>query len=184
MRRHDADCPSDQLCVGIALPPCDGDKVRLPLRVALGSVARWQSPLSIPHVVSAMPSEWRDAATCLHDAALHADVPLQIYGSAALQAITGLSYLHPTSDLDVLMLPSTSQQLDDCVRLFITFEKTLPLDGEIVFASGHAVAAKEWCNAVPQPSDYRVLAKHATGVALMRKDALMAVLDRQSCIPQ
>ena len=180
VRRHDVDCPSDQLCLGIALAPLEGVKTRLPFRVDHHAVDRHQVPLSIPQVLCALPPHWRDAATRLHEAAQQADVSVQVYGSAALQSITGLAYLHSASDLDILLTPSTIQQLDDCVRLFTAFSKELPLDGEIIFGAGYAVAAKEWCKAAHQEGGFRVLTKHATGVALMRKDAL---LECPLCMP-
>ena len=183
VRRHDIDCPSDQLCLGIALPPLDGVKARLPFRVALDAIDSVQTPLSIPEVLTALPDQWRDAASRLHGAAQMMEVDLKVYGSAALQAITGLTYLHPTSDLDLVLQPKSAQQLDNCVCLFKIFSSELPLDGEIIFGDGFAVAAKEWCNAAYKEDGFRVLVKHATGVALMRKDALLALLECSSCMP-
>lgn len=182
VRRRDADSVDDELCVGIALPPQDGNKVRLPYRVEFSAVAKYQPTLSLSEIVSGLPLSWRDAALQLHGSAQHAGLSVQVYGSAALQSITGLQYLHDASDLDLLLQPTTLQQLDDCVRLFFQFDQQLPLDGEIVFGTSAAVAAREWRNAAQQDGGFRVLAKQAAGVALMRKDALISLLDRQPCL--
>ena len=139
--------------------------------------------MSIPQILPALPPEWRDTAMRLHECAQQTNLEVGVYGSAALQSITGLAYLHAASDLDLLLHPSTCQQLDDCERLFTTFCHALPLDGEIIFGPSCAVAAREWCNATHHESQFRVLAKHATGVALMRKDALIGLLDHQPCMP-
>ncbi len=183
VRRRDADCPNDQLCLGIALPPLEGIKTRLPFRIDHRTVHRYQDPLSMAEVLSALPPRWRDAAMRLDLAAQRVGLLLQVFGSAALESITGMRYLHTASDLDILLTPTNIQQLDACVRLFTTFSKELPLDGEILFGKGYAVAAKEWCNATQQEDGFRVLTKHGTGVALMRKDALVALLERSSCMP-
>jgi phosphoribosyl-dephospho-CoA transferase len=172
VRRRDADCADDQLCLGIALPPMDGNKVRLPYRVKCSTIAQSQTALLLAEIVSALPLQWRDPALQLHMAAQMAGVSVQVYGSAALQSITGLTYLQP----------STMQHLDECIRLFQKFDQQLPLDGEIVFGTSAAVAAKEWCNTARQDGGFRVLAKLAAGVALMRKDALISLLDQQPCL--
>lgn len=182
VRRRDADCADDQLCLGIALAPRDGNKVRLPYRVTGSALAKSRPALPLSEIVSALPLQWRDAAKDLHVTARQAGVSVQAYGSAALQSITGLPYLHAASDLDLLLQPTTLQQLDDCVRLFLKFDQLLPLDGEIVFGAASAVAVREWCSAAHQDGSFRVLAKQAAGVALMRKDVLMSLLDGQPCL--
>ena len=183
VRRQDIDCSAELLCVGIALPPLEGVKVRLPFRVAHNTIDRTQTPLSMSQVITALPKLWQDPAAHLQQTALTMEVGLHVYGSAALQAITGLAYLHTTSDLDIVLQPTSTQQLDDCVRLFTQYSKELPLDGEIVFGTGYAVAAKEWCNAAGEEDNFRVLVKHANGVSLMRKDALLTLLECPSCMP-
>ena len=182
VRRRDSDCADGQVCVGIALPPVDGDKTRLPYRVSRSAVTQFQSALPLADIVAALPSTWRDAALNLHRAALQAGVPVRAYGSAALQSITGLPYLHADSDIDLLWRPASVPQLDDCVRLFNQFDRQLPLDGEILFGTTAAVAAREWCDAAQQGDAFRVLTKQAAGVALVRKDALISLLDGQPCL--
>ena len=183
VRRQEADCASDQLCVGIALPPQNGDKIRLPLRVAQNTVSRFCPPLFLSRIVPALPPHWRDAVMRLHEAAQLAGISVQVFGSAALQSLTGLTYLHAASDLDLLLQPSTPKQLEVCQRLFRAFETQLPLDGEIIFGAAAAVAIREWCNAAHQAGAFRVLVKQATGVALMRKEVLMPLLDCPICMP-
>ena len=181
VRRLDADCASDQLCVGIALPPLKGNKVRLPFRVAQNTVRRSRSPLLLSYIVPALPQPWRDAARCVYKTAQQSGVSARVFGSAALESITGLAYLHATSDIDLLLQPSTLQQLNDCVQLFHAFDRQLPLDGEIIFGATSAVAFREWCNAAHQNDAFRVLVKQSAGVAMMRKDALMSLLDCPTC---
>ena len=184
VRRQDAGCSSDQLCLGVALPPLlNGDKIRLPFRVAQSVIIRSRPPLLLSHIAPGLPQRWRDAAIRLYEAAQQSGNSVQVFGSAAMQSITGLAYLHAASDLDLLLQPSTLQQLADCVQLFRTFDQQLPLDGEIIFGATVAVALREWCNAADQEGGFRVLVKQAAGVALMQKDALISLLECPTCMP-
>lgn len=184
VRRQDADCSHDQLCLGMALPPTDGNKVRLPYRLSFSAVSKTRTPLALSEILPALPTTWRSSVRQMLAAAEQSGLSVQVFGSAALQSLTGLRYLHASSDLDLLLQPSTLHQLNECVRLFHQFDQQLPLDGEIVFGITAAVAAKEWCNAAQQDDGFRVLVKQAASVALMRKDALMSLLDCPTCITE
>ncbi|EGF32713.1 Phosphoribosyl-dephospho-CoA transferase [Oxalobacteraceae bacterium IMCC9480] len=171
VRRHEADCPTGQVCLGLALPPEpeSGIKHRLPLRIAIDEVTRSRPPLTLAEVRLVLPPAWQAALPA-------ATMPLAVFGSTALQAITGLPYLRETSDLDILLQPTTLAALTDGLALLTQVEALLPLDGEIVFPSGAAVAWKEWRAASAQGAAMRVLAKHDEGVMLVRVDALLASL--------
>ncbi|MEB0136785.1 malonate decarboxylase holo-[acyl-carrier-protein] synthase [Actimicrobium sp. CCC2.4] len=171
VRRHEVDCPTGQVCVGLALPPEpeSGIKYRLPLRIAINEVTRSRPPLTLAEVRFVLPPAWQAALPA-------AAMPLAVFGSAALQAITGLPYLRESSDLDILLQPTTPAALADGLALLTQVGTLLPLDGEIVFPSGAAVAWKEWRAASGQGAAMRVLAKHNEGVVLVRVDALLANL--------
>jgi phosphoribosyl-dephospho-CoA transferase len=94
------------------------------------------------------------------------------FGSLAMQALTGITYLTPTSDIDLLLHPRTVDDLDSGLALLQHHAATLPLDGEIVFPDGAAVSWKEWAAG----GDARVLVKHIDGVWLSRKAPLLAQL--------
>ncbi|MFA9219271.1 MAG: phosphoribosyl-dephospho-CoA transferase MdcG domain-containing protein, partial [Sphingomonadaceae bacterium] len=100
---------------------------------------------------------------------------LHTYGSCAMQALTGLSYLHPASDIDLLLYPADRQQLDAGLSLLATQAQSLPLDGEIIFPDGAAVAWKEWLQALANNS--RVLVKRLHTVQLAQPAALLAMLE-------
>ncbi|WP_344762290.1 malonate decarboxylase holo-[acyl-carrier-protein] synthase [Actimicrobium antarcticum] len=178
VRRQEADCPAGTLCAGLALPPdpVTATKHRLPLRVAGTTVTRVQTPVALSLVGEVVPAHWRPSLDRLQSDALACGLSLQVFGSAALQAITGLPYLRATSDLDVLVQPATPAQLDDALALLVRYSAVLPLDGEIVFPSGDAVSWKEWRNAAQQSVQSRVLVKRTDGVALVRMDVLLATL--------
>ena len=198
VRRSDADAGPDEVCLGIALPPDPhGKKVRIALRARTCDVARTASPLALAQVVMQMtghlsarlpaplpaplpallpallPDKWRENLSAL--AGDSAGLTIRMYGSAALQLVTGLAYVRPASDIDLLFYPATGTQLDCGVALLSQHAKGLPLDGEIVFPGGQAVAWKEWL--ATDAGNARVLVKHASGVRLASRDALLAALE-------
>ncbi|HVO88469.1 MAG TPA: malonate decarboxylase holo-[acyl-carrier-protein] synthase, partial [Casimicrobiaceae bacterium] len=95
---------------------------------------------------------------------------LRAYGSLAWQALSGLSYVNESSDLDVLAFASDTPALQ-CALLALRHAETIApmrVDGEIVFPGGNAVAWREWAAA-----SARVLVKHVRGVALCSRASLL-----------
>lgn len=178
-RRRDADAAADEACIGLALPPdAGGIKRRIALRVPAAGVAKTAPPLALAKALAllaeqaAAPAAWQPALAALRDDAVGLD--LRVYGSLALQALTGLSYLRAGSDIDLLLQPHSDQQLRAGLALFGRHAAALPLDGEIVFPRGEAVAWKEW--AAAQASGARVLVKEHNIVRLMPPELLAATL--------
>lgn len=173
-RRAQPGSAADQASLGLALPtdPHSGVKIRVALQVPAAQVARTAPPLLLRQVLAVLPAPWQAAAARLADAAL--GLTLRVYGSAALQVLTGQTYLRPASDLDLLFYPATAIELRAGLALLEKYARLLPLDGEIIFPHGHAVAWKEWCQA--ETSDARVLVKQPDTVHMMTRDALVATL--------
>ena len=186
VRRSDADAGPEEVCLGIALPPDpdSGKKVRIALRARTGDVARTAPPLALAQVVqmsgnlsalrpTLLPTEWRENLRAL--AGDSAGLTIRMYGSAALQLVTGQAYVRPVSDIDLLFYPATRPQLDHGVALLNQHARGLPLDGEIVFPDGQAVAWKEWL--ATDAGNARVLVKQASGVRLVSRAELLATLE-------
>lgn len=70
-------------------------------------------------------------------------IKFAVYGSLAWQALTGLAYVTPTSDLDVLVTVRSERELMESLDLMKGRAGNLPLDGEVIFPNGMAVAWKE-----------------------------------------
>ena len=85
----------------------------------------------------AQSSAWRALAATLPAA--------RVFGSYGWQCLTGLPYVHPRSDID-LLLPVDDPAAADAIAARLDAAATgLPrLDGELVFADGRAVAWREW----------------------------------------
>jgi phosphoribosyl-dephospho-CoA transferase len=177
VRRRDADAGADEVCLGIPLPPdpATGRKIRIPLRLHHGHIARCTAPLPLqpplpPHAASA-------ASAAIIAAAAASKLSLRIYGSYAMQALTGLCYVTPASDIDLLFYPTSVPQLEAGLALLATHAERLPLDGEIIFPDGSAVSWKEWLQAGASRS--MVLVKDSHAVRLQQPAVLLAMLERQ-----
>jgi phosphoribosyl-dephospho-CoA transferase len=170
VRRMDADAGDDEVCLGLPLPPDSaGVKVRIALRTRVADISRATPALSLRDATTV-----RDVAALCDDAGM---LPLRVFGSVAMQALTGLQYVLPTSDVDLLFHPASRLQLEEGVTLLARHAERLPLDGEIVFPGGAAVSWKEWQMAMTHPA--KVLVKDLQSVRLADTASLLATLEAQ-----
>lgn len=170
--RRTPDALPGTVCLGLALPPDAGRKLRIALQVNQNTVARVENALPLHAAAAAALAQWTaPLAALLADAG---SITLRAYGSLALQAVTGLTYLTESSDIDLLFKPASLHELDAGMQLLQTHAHHLPLDGEIVFPDGAAVAWKEWRDAAA--SGARVLVKDAVGVRLVSTASLRELL--------
>jgi phosphoribosyl-dephospho-CoA transferase len=163
------------VCLGLAAPPDPGSgaKLRLPLAIPARHIARHSAPLQLEAVKHAVPAGWQLPFARLRKAS--AGLDLRVFGSLALQALTGQAYLRESSDIDLLFRPRSTSELDAGTLLLASFLGELPLDGEIVFPSGQAVAWKEWFTA--RAHTERVLIKSQASVKLAPRAELRAELE-------
>ena len=173
VRRTDVDTAPDQLDLGLPLPPdaATGAKLRIALRASRKHVDRTAPPLALA-AASHTASPWREQLDQLHHEAGESD--LRVFGSRAMQALTGLPYVRPTSDIDLLFRPASQRQLHTVLALLARYAETLPLDGEIDFPGGRAVAWKEWLQA--RANGAKVLVKQLDRVSLQNTELLWEAL--------
>lgn len=173
VRRTDVDTAPHQLDLGLPLPPdaVTGNKLRIALRVSREHVDRSAKPLALA-AASHAAGPWRAQLDLLrHDAGA---CDLRLFGSLAMQAVTGLPYVRPTSDIDLVLRPASQRQLDSVLALLAHHAEALPLDGEIVFPGGRAVAWKEWLHA--RTNGAKVLVKQLDRVSLQNTALLWEAL--------
>jgi phosphoribosyl-dephospho-CoA transferase len=184
VRRAEADLPAGEVAIGFALPPRrgpgPGGKLRVGCRVELSDIGRRTRALPLVGALDAVPAQWRDGLSALEGEAAEAGLGLAVYGSVALEALTGQPYLTPKSDIDLLLRPLNRKQLMAGLELLARHAAALPLDGEVVFGDGRAVAWKELLAAFDSAPGTRVLAKGLERVALVALDELMATLEEQT----
>jgi phosphoribosyl-dephospho-CoA transferase len=155
----------------VPLPPdAAGVKVRVPLRVSSALVARATPAITLREALP-VSGDWHDKLAALCDAA----PTLRVFGSLAMQTLTGQQYVSPTSDVDLLFHPSSRSQLENVMSLLTTHAEHLPLDGELVFPDGAAVSWKEWRMAITHPA--KVMVKELHTVRLADTTSLLATLE-------
>ena len=183
VRRAEPAQLTGQVAVGIALPPGTpaGTGPRIGVIVEDGDIRRSSAPVMLEAVLAQAPAHWRAALLALHLEWSEALPPLQVYGSLAWQHLTGMQFLRESSDIDLLFAPADRHALAQGIRLLCAHAASLPLDGEIVFPGGVAVAWKEWHQATgtgrPAPSAM-VLTKAPANVALVSCISLLATLEQ------
>lgn len=184
VRRADHGLAPGLLSIGIALPPhrLDGAKIRIGCQVPASEVRRHLPPLRVAQAIGAAPEPWRPLLAALEQQVAALDgMAVRVYGSVALQALTGQAYLSATSDIDLLLQPATRAQLCASLGLLSFHATRLPLDGEILFPHGQAVSWKELAGTPGGAAGTRVLVKHAQGVSLSATDDLLATLKDTVC---
>jgi phosphoribosyl-dephospho-CoA transferase len=100
-----------------------------------------------------------------------------IFGSLAWEALSGETYRHAASDIDIICDVATPAQFEVALAALQQAAAELPcaLDGEIRFPDGNAVAWREILANLERPNA-TVLAKGNEEVRLLPLRALMASL--------
>jgi len=132
------------LPLGLPLPPSAGKR-----RIAL-----WAQPEDIASIaplpcladaVEAAPQAWRPCLQELLALTQQHGVQLRVFGSLAWQQLTGLTYLGPGSDLDLVWTLPRRERIGQLVAGLAEIESRAPmrLDGELVRADGAGVNWRE-----------------------------------------
>ncbi|MGC2048782.1 MAG: malonate decarboxylase holo-[acyl-carrier-protein] synthase, partial [Gallionella sp.] len=131
---------SDTIAVGLALPPALG-KHRVAFNVVAHDITRHTLPLRLADAIAHAPAKWQPALAELDTAATNIDIELRVFGSLAWQALSGLPYLTPQSDIDLLWNSQSHAQLQQGIALLVRWEQAsgLRADGEVLFGGSSAV---------------------------------------------
>lgn len=133
--------PEPELPLGLPLPPSLG-KGRLSLSLPPSRVARLRTP-RLAEVADRAPAGWRATLFAAEATARDHGVRVTAYGALLWQALLGLDYLHPGSDLDLLWTcpgsvpPGLSRDIEQ-----LAARAPMQLDGEIL-SRGWAVQWRE-----------------------------------------
>ncbi|MBK1838723.1 malonate decarboxylase holo-[acyl-carrier-protein] synthase [Azospirillum sp. YIM B02556] len=163
-----------ELRLGLATP----DKRRIGLHVTADAVAERLDPLPLAEAAASAPEGWRPMLTNLALRAQELGTAAAVYGSLAWQHRTGLRYVRPESDIDLLFAPRDRRQLDGLLDLLVAVGDATPrLDGEILLPDGAAVA---WRELAGRPR--RLLVKGPAEVSLRDLSAVLALFDREDAV--
>ncbi|MCR2747471.1 malonate decarboxylase holo-[acyl-carrier-protein] synthase [Limnobacter parvus] len=160
-----ADVPQGMLRVGLAEPASWG-KRRLSFLVNPSDVLQHQTGPLLADVLAKLPLGWRFGANMLLVYLNELNMPAHVYGSTAIEALTGLPCITENSDLDVLFKPTSWESVSGlCARLkqLSQDHPTFKVDGEVLNPAGDAVHWLELCS-----ENEQVLAKSNTEVRLMK----------------
>ena len=138
---------SDPRSIDVGLPaPLRWGRQRLRLRVRPDEIAGVDRFPALDRVAELpLPRDVRSAVHALGTALAACRTTARVYGGYGWQLLTGLDYLRPQSDLDLLLEADSPAAADALAAELARFAFEAPrLDGEIVFADGRAVAWREW----------------------------------------
>jgi phosphoribosyl-dephospho-CoA transferase len=168
VRRRMAGDRPDGVPVGVPLPPAAG-KMRIALTVPEQAVLERSPPPSLLAVGHVADSAWGPTIHALVALGARYGVSPVAFGSLLWQYRTGLPYLSPRSDLDVLWPVQADCEIGALVAGIAATERGAPMDidGEIAFPDGEAVNWRELHRALNQDGPTEVLVKSIGGVHLL-----------------
>jgi phosphoribosyl-dephospho-CoA transferase len=174
-RRAEAEDPG-MAPVGVPLPP-DAGKHRVALLLPADGVLQRSTPPLLRAVASVAGPGWQSTITSLVDLGDWVGVKPSAFGSLLWQHQTGLTYLSPPSDLDVLWPVPTDFDVLSLVSSIAEIQRDaqLRIDGEVVFPDGSAVNWRELWNEHRSGGRAGVLVKTMEGVRLLDIASLLSV---------
>ncbi|WP_223635833.1 malonate decarboxylase holo-[acyl-carrier-protein] synthase [Corallococcus sp. EGB] len=140
--RQEVADPEDTLRLGLTLP----GRRHLSLHVALAAVERRLPPPTAEEVRATVPAAWSPALDDVIALGSALALTVGVFGSLAWQHRSGVPFVRPLSDLDLLFAPA---RWSDVERLLFGLEavsrrhSVVRLDGEVVLPDGGAVSWRE-----------------------------------------
>jgi len=130
--------------LGLPLPPSAG-KRRIAINVRYEDV---DAVSSLPHLletIASAPAAWESSMHRLAALAERHAIEVRVFGSLAWQWLTGLTYLSPSSDLDVIWTLPSRERIATFLAELADIEAQAPmrLDGELIRADGSGVNWRE-----------------------------------------
>ena len=116
---------------------------------------------------------WQSAAQALTDAL---GVTAHVYGSHGWQHLSGLGYVHTQSDIDLSLQIPDMDAAQAVVAQLEAAQLPMRIDGELVFAGGHAVAWREYARLL-QGQTRSVMVKSRHSLQLADLPALQALTE-------
>lgn len=148
----------DGIALGIPFPARLGRR-RIALYAPWQTIARREAMPSLQTVLTNAPSASRPLLTQVHRDLDACGLRVRVYGSLGWEYLTGENYLHPDSDLDMILDPSSGFDPDRAAKILteIAAIDAPRFDGELLVAPGRAVAWREW---LARPKDILVRGLH------------------------
>lgn len=163
-RRLESEAP-DVVPVGVPLPPAAG-KSRIALNVPPAAVTARAAPTSLRTVAPKAVPAWQPTIAALVVLGERHGIEPAAFGSLLWEHHTGLTYLSPTSDLDVIWSAQAGCHIASLLRGIAQIERGAPMriDGEIIFPQGAAANWRELHKALDEDGPAEILIKTMDGV--------------------
>ncbi|WP_291812830.1 malonate decarboxylase holo-[acyl-carrier-protein] synthase [Limnobacter sp.] len=142
------------LRVGLAEPASWG-KRRLSFIVNNQGIQKHQHGPGFGAVLPQLPQHWQAGAGALQQFLDEQKIDAHVYGSSAVQVLTGLPCLTESSDLDVLFKPVSWLEAEKLCLFLIALQTEYPefkVDGEVLNPSGQAVQWRELHRSFSDPN--------------------------------
>jgi phosphoribosyl-dephospho-CoA transferase len=165
-RRRLPDDPAGSLAVGLPLPPSLG-KQRLSFAVHRQSAVRPFAPVSLAQSSACVPKAWSRQVSGVGSLASRIGLQPYVFGALLWQHLTGLPYLRPESDIDLLWPGPDRRGSGLLLDGLDMLDQIGParLDGEILLPSGAGVNWRELRQALATPNG-TVLVKFLNGAKI------------------
>jgi phosphoribosyl-dephospho-CoA transferase len=130
--------------VGVPLPPAAG-KCRVALVLPPGGILQRSSPPLLRATAEVANSGWQSTIASLLALGTRTGAEPLAFGSLLWEHLTGLAYLSPQSDLDVLWPLPADFDVRSLVAGIAKVQRDAPfrIDGEVIFPDGSAVNWRE-----------------------------------------
>ena len=173
MRRRSAEEAPEALPLGVPLPPSFG-KLRIGLTLPAGRQWRRAETPDLASARPAAPADWLSAIDALIHLGRACGAAPRPFGALLWGALTGLAYLRPESDLDLLWPVTRDTDLDRLLDGIVRIDAagTLRLDGEILLPGGSGVHWRELARARHDPAG-EVMTKATEGLSLRPAASLL-----------
>jgi phosphoribosyl-dephospho-CoA transferase len=151
--------------VGVPLPPAAG-KSRIALNVPPAAVIGRAAPTSLRTVAHKAEPAWQPTIAALLALGERHGIEPAAFGSLLWEHHTSLTYLSPTSDLDVIWAAHAGCNIANLLRGIAQIERVAPMrvDGEIVFPQSAAANWRELLKALGEDGPAEILIKTMDGV--------------------
>lgn len=173
-RRPAADDRGAGIAVGLPLPPTYG-KLRLALSIPAGLVAETVAAVPLSKAAASVPATWRLQVERLIALGERLVLRPVLFGALLWQRLTGLPYLRPGSDIDLIWPRPTATALPELLDTLDRLDTAGPvrLDGEIALTAGSGVNWRELRQEFRRPSG-AVLVKSMDGADIRCVHTLFA----------
>jgi phosphoribosyl-dephospho-CoA transferase len=145
VRRYANDEAADLIPVAISVPP-PAAKPGIALALRASDILERMPAVALSACIGQAPAAWRETLQSLIALAERCGTAACVFGSLLWQTLTGLTYLHAGSDVDLLWAVMRREQAQDlaCGIARCALTSAMRIDGELLLPDGAGIHWREW----------------------------------------